>query len=159
MRRSLLLGVSLLLAGSVLGGAASPVAAQQGVSVEVLGQGLPPEANGLQLTLLRATFAPEGQLAPHRHPGALLLYIEAGALEYTMMDGVAEIVRAGTAAGTAPPELLTAGQGTVLNVGDQLLERGVIHAAANSGMEPTVVLISAVLQPGQPVTQLVAGTP
>ena len=85
----------------------------------------------------------------------MLLYIEAGALGYTLLEGTAEIVRAGTAAGTASPEILTAGAETVLGVGDTLLERGVVHAAHAVGPEPAVVFISALLALGQPVTQFV----
>jgi hypothetical protein len=155
MRGARLLAISVVLGlVGALGGSPLSVGAQQGVRVELLGQGTPPEAAGQQLSLIRATFGPGGELRPHRHPGPMLLYIEAGALAYTLMDGSAEIVRAG-APSDAPPEMLAAGQGTVLQLGDQLLERGVVHAAHNEGQEPTVVLISALLAPGQPVTQFV----
>jgi hypothetical protein len=123
--------------------------------VEVLGRGVTPETAGQQLALLRAIFEPGSELRPHRHPGPMLLYIETGALTYSLIEGTAEITRAGAPASGAPPEVLAAGQGTVLDVGDQLLERGVVHAAHNAGGDAAVVLISALLAPGQPVTQFI----
>jgi quercetin dioxygenase-like cupin family protein len=148
----------MLVALAILAGQPLTAGAQEGVSVETLARGMP-DAGGQQLTLMRATFAPEGLLRPHRHPGPMLLYIEQGALGYTLLEGSAEIMRAAAAGSAAPPEILTPGGGTVLHVGDQLLELGVVHAALGVGEEPTVVLISALLTPGQPVTQFVQASP
>ena len=160
MRRIILALIALVSICLALPSAHPPrVAAQEGVSVEVLGRGLPPEASGQQLTLLRATFAPGSLLPMHRHPGPMLLYIESGALGYTLADWTAEIVRAAVAGSNAPPEILSPGQETILQVGDQLLERGVTHAAHNAGSVPAIVLISALLTPGQPVTTLVDAPP
>ena len=156
MRRVVFSIIALVLAG--LGGPL-PASAQEGVSVQVLGRGAPPEAAGQQLSLLRATFQPGSELRPHRHPGPMLLYIETGALTYTLLEGTAEIVRAAAPGTTTPPEMLAAGEGTILHSGDQLLERGVVHAAHNAGSDTTVVLIAALLAPGQPVTQFVETPP
>jgi quercetin dioxygenase-like cupin family protein len=160
MRRVVFAAIALVLAGlGVLHAGPRPAGAQEGVSVQMLGRGEPPEAAGQQLTLLRATFAVGSELRPHRHPGPMLLYIESGALTYTLMEGTAEITRASAPSTGATPEILAAGQGTVLDVGDQLLERGVVHAAHNAGADPAVVLISALLAPGQPVTRFVEPRP
>jgi quercetin dioxygenase-like cupin family protein len=159
MRRVVFTAIALVLAGlGALHTGPLPAGAREGVSVQTLGRGEPPEAAGQQLTLLQATFAPGSELRPHRHPGPMLLYMESGALTYTLMEGTAEITRAGAPA-DASPEMLASGQGTVLDVGDQLLERGVVHAAHNAGGEPAVVLISALLAPGQPITQFVEPRP
>ena len=146
---------SALVGLAVLAGQPLTAGAQEGVSVQVLGGGATPETGGQHLSLLRATFEPGSELRPHRHPGPMLLYIETGALTYTLIEGTAEITRAGAPAGGASPEILAAREGTVLDVGDRLLERGVVHAAHNAGADPAVVLISALLAPGQPVTQFV----
>ena len=111
------------------------------------------------MTLLRATFPPGSELRSHRHPGPMLLYIETGALGYTLLDGTAEVVRAAAAGSAEPPEILIPGADIVLYAGDQLLECRVVHAAHGVGQEPTVVLISALLTPGQPVTQFIEAPP
>ena len=153
--RPLALSLTLVFLG-VFATCPTLVSAQQGVTAEILATGMPAEAGGLQLSLIRITFAPEeGSLAAHRHPGPMLLYIESGELVYTLMDGSAEVVRAAAPGAAATTEELTAGTETRLRAGDRLLERGVLHSAHNAGEEPTVVLISALLTPGQPVTQLV----
>jgi quercetin dioxygenase-like cupin family protein len=143
---------------------ASPLAANQGapaatcvsdVTVTRLGHGQPSAVEGLELTLLRVTFAPGGSIGAHIHPGALTLSIESGALNYIMLDGHAEIQRAPVDGTPVPTEMLAAGQEATLNPGDWLFEESMVHAARNDGSEPAVVLIAGLMRAGEPFTQCV----
>jgi quercetin dioxygenase-like cupin family protein len=125
------------------------------VTVTRLGHGLPSAAEGLELTLLRVTFAPGGSIGAHIHPGALTLSIESGALAYTMLDGHAEVQRAPVEGTPVPTEMLAAGQEAILNPGDWLFEESMVHMARNDGTEPAVVLVSGLMRAGEPFTQCV----
>lgn len=125
------------------------------VTVEKLGHGLPSASEDRELTLLRVTFAPGGSIGAHIHPGSLTLSIEGGALTYTMLDGHAEIQRAEGDGVTFTPEMLDAGQEAILNPGDWLFEESMVHMARNDGAEPAVVLISGLMEAGEPFTQCV----
>ena len=156
--------LALVFAFGLMATWTSPLAARQAapapscisdVTVERLGHGLPSAVDGLELTLLRVTFAPGGSIGAHIHPGSLTLSIESGALTYGMLDGHAEVQRAAVEGTPVPTEMLDAGQETILNPGDWLFEESMIHAARNDGAEPAVVLISGLMEAGQPFTQCV----
>jgi hypothetical protein len=75
---------------------ATPTA--EGVTVEVLGTGLPTAAPDRMLALARVTFAPGFTLQAHTHPGALIGHFEAGAFGFRVLEGEsARVVRAGGA--------------------------------------------------------------
>ena len=123
-----------------------------GVTLELLGSGEPEAAAGNTLSLRRVTFEPGGSLALHSHPGAIVLYVESGALTYSLVEGEAQVQRAAVAGTPGPTETLGPGDETVLNPGDWLFEQAVVHSARNDGGSPTVVLLSALIESGQPFT-------
>ena len=82
---------------------ATPAAAPAGpvgVKVQVMGAGQPASVPGLALSLLRITVAHGGEIPAHRHPGALVLFLEAGTWGYTPLGGTVRPTRA--AVGGAP---------------------------------------------------------
>src|SRR5438270_13265242 len=65
-----------------------------GVTREVLSDGMPAKAPGQQLLLLRYTFEPGAVIPPHTHPGMQTAYVVSGTLGYTVLCGYAQVVRA-----------------------------------------------------------------
>ena len=55
---------------------------------------------------------------------------------------------------------MTKGVTLTLNAGDGFVEPGgMVHTGFNKGSEPTVVLLSGLVDPSQPLVQCVEGTP
>ncbi len=129
--------------------AAAPIV---GVTASLLGAGQPDAAPGHELALRRLVFEPGGSVANHEHPGALVLYIESGALTYAVVEGAVEVQRAAQGGTPGPTEQLGSGDETVLNAGDSLFEQSVVHSARNDGDEPVVVWVSSVIEGGQSFT-------
>jgi quercetin dioxygenase-like cupin family protein len=132
-----------------------------GVTVEPIGQAMPAEAPGQALVVLRITIAPGGGFEPHTHPGTLVVAIESGKFGLTQLDAMPmSIMRAASNGTPAATEQLTAGATAVLNPGDWFVEpKGMLHKMTNAGNTPTVVLVSGVVDPSQPLVQCVSGTP
>lgn len=126
-----------------------------GITLESLGSGQPALTPGYALGLIRLTWEPGATLNTHRHAGASLLYIESGAMTYTLLEGTATVTRAaegpatpGAAAAARP---MSAGEEVVLEAGDTLFEDAdVVHTAQNARDEPTVVLISNLISTAEP---------
>ena len=166
MRRvSVLLPVlALVLAGSVsLGRLSSHVGAQdatpvadgapplQGVTFDILGGGEPTVAPGQTLAFVRMTIEPGGFIGAHGHPGAQIWYVESGAFSTTMLEGTMQITRATVGGTPVPAEQLAAGAETTLAAGDSaFFDADVVHTVRHAGEEPTVVLIPALFETGQP---------
>lgn len=130
------------------------------VSVQVLG--MTPVNDGAQnLVQARVIFAPGGSIATHTHPGTLVLTVESGSFGFTHMgDGEMTVTRAATAASEPATEPLTHGEEIAVNPGDWLVETGMIHTGANLADEPTTVLLTGLIEAGQPLTICVEdGTP
>jgi len=150
----------LIVVGSMAGGRFGAGAQQGtpaagnvvGVTIGLLGAGQPAAAPGHALELRRVVFEPGGSIADHVHPGALVLFVESGALTYAVAEGEVEIQRAAQPGTPGPTERLGAGDETVLNAGDSLFEQSVAHSARNDGDEPAVVLVSSVAETGEPFT-------
>jgi quercetin dioxygenase-like cupin family protein len=124
-----------------------------GLTIEVLGTGLPDAGPGHTLMLVRITFAPDGFVGPHHHPGALVLAVESGELSYTLIAGSAQIVHPAVAGTPGPTEDLAPGVEVTLKAGDALFEQSVQHSARNAGTVPAVVLVSALIETGHPFTE------
>lgn len=162
-RDALLLGGSSLAALLLAAGAqSSPVAAQEATTeaeptFQTLGHGLPTAAPGYELSLVRTTFPTGGSIHAHRHPGAIVLFMESGNLGLTMVDGEAYLTRAGTATPAAEGELLAIGEEVVLNPGDSVFYPGV-HAdqARNAGDGPAVLLLATFYTAGEPGVTFIA---
>jgi len=166
MRRVLILVVLIVvLAGSLvfsrlapgtIAQEATPAAGE--IAVEVLGHGLPQAAPGFDLSLYRVTLEPGAVLPPHTHPGASVVYVEAGTMAFTSLEGEAWLIRAGTtAAPAAQGELLVPDTEVTLSAGDALfLPDAHGDAAHNAGEDPLVVLLANLHTEGEPFVTLMA---
>lgn len=167
MKRSYLLPLTVLVAFLTIA-AFSPTqaVAQEGIAVELpcvtgvtaypIGMAMPDDLDGRVLALERLEIAPGGGFTAHTHPGTLIVSVESGTLDLTQLDHAhMEITRAG---GTS--ETMTQGTPMTLNTGDGFVEpEGMVHTAFNYGDEPTVVLLTGVVDPNLPLVQCVEGTP
>lgn len=131
---------------------AAAAADETGVVRSDLGIAHPATAPGEELGLWHYTIPAGQELAPHTHPGWQLARVTAGELEYSVISGEGELLRAD---GSTEPM----GPGTyVLATGDGVIENPeLVHFGANRGDE-VVTIISATLFPaGEPVATLVEG--
>ena len=132
-----------------------------GVTVMPIGQAMPSDANGQALVMLRLTVAPGGGFEAHTHPGTLVVSIESGTFDLTQLNDMQMDVMRAAADGTpAVSEPMTKGMPVTLDPGDWFVEPGgMVHAAFNNGSEPTVVLLTGLVDPNQPLVQCIDGTP
>jgi quercetin dioxygenase-like cupin family protein len=159
---------ALLVAALAAGTAAaiaqddSPATAEP-ITVQALGAGLPSDAPGKQLLLLRVTILPGAGFPAHVHPGALVIVVESGEFGFTVLEGEADYTPAAVDGTTAATEQLAVGEEIVAHAGDQIFEQaGVIHTAHNVGDSPAVVLVAGLVDPTQPFLQpmdMEMGTP
>ncbi len=168
MQRSLgiapLIAILVLALGVTLGANRALGHAQESTSTpppgaapttEVLGSGLPSDAPGMKLWLLRVTFAPGVAAGAHTHPGATVYHVDSGSLVFTLLEGEATIYRAAadpaTPAASEPAELDTE---IILNAGDYVFYEGdAAQTERNDGDEPAVVLISNLRGEDEPARQ------
>jgi quercetin dioxygenase-like cupin family protein len=152
-------------AESALFQAASPATEATPATVrEVLATGQPPAAPRQTLGLVRYTIPPGTTLAVHVHPGMQIAWVLSGELTYHVLKGEVQIGRAANASEGQPgsPEILAAGESTVLMPGDWVAEvPGAVHFGENLGSEPLVLWAATLLETGQPPAIPVneAGTP
>ncbi len=116
--------------------------------------GATPVGDGSQtLVLARVIFGPGGSLGAHTHPGTLVAVVESGSFGFTLLeDADMSITRAATADTEASQEPLTVGEEATLAPGDGFVEVGMIHSAQNLADEQTTVLLSGLIESGQPLT-------
>lgn len=129
-----------------------------GISFTMLGAGMPQTAKGQALVQLDLYFAPGGELKAHTHPGALVVNVESGTLGFTMIDmqqGQMQVYRKGETK-PVPESELKASQEITLHAGDWFVEEGMVHSARNLGDSPVKVLISGLIQAGQPLVKCAA---
>ncbi|MGH2532732.1 MAG: hypothetical protein ACRDJW_10555 [Thermomicrobiales bacterium] len=130
------------------------------VSAQVLGSTPAPNAEGQVLVLARVILAPGGSIGAHTHPGTLIVSVESGTFELTLLDhGEMAVMRSGAAGTPAASEPITHGQEVELAPGDWFVEVGMIHSSRAIGDEPAVVVLTGLIVAGQPLTQCVEGTP
>jgi quercetin dioxygenase-like cupin family protein len=169
-RRSALVGLGAAGLGLALGPTARPVSAQEptptptyavGVTAEILSRKEADVAPGYYLQVVRITFAPNAIVTPHTHPGDTVTYQASGSHAFTVLDGEAHLVRAGT----ATPETGPAGEVMELHTeytiapGDALsFNAQTVHTARNPTGEPAVLLEAQLREVGMPLTHFM-GTP
>ncbi len=132
---------------------AAPTAAV-GVTAQLLGSGQPASAPGLELTLRRITLAPGGAIPAHSHPGALVIFVEAGAFGYTALGGTVELTRAAVAGTPTPAEAMPTGTEVILNPGDRLFVEDPQDDVRNAGQDDVVLLVAGLTRIGEPFTTL-----
>ena len=126
------------------------------VSAQVLGGAEPAAAEGQAMVLARLIFAPGGSIGAHTHPGTLVVTVESGTLGFTLLhEGEMSIIRAGSDGTPAAYEPLVTGEEVELSPGDGFIEIGMVHSARSIGDEPAVVLVSGLIEVGQPLTECV----
>jgi quercetin dioxygenase-like cupin family protein len=142
-------------AGAAGGGKDAPPEATR----EILVQTQPAQAPGYELYLYRVTVPPGATIAPHTHPGTQAASIQRGVLTYTLISGSADVTRAQADGqpGTAPETV--SGPTTVkLRRNDSVVENPqLVHEAANRGKQPVVILLSALLTAGAPLSEPATG--
>jgi hypothetical protein len=151
------------VAFAAVGGAAPPapqpvtLPCATDMSIQVLGNAQPANAEGQNLVLVRAHFGVGGGIGPHTHPGTLVVAVESGQFGFTLEDEAMEmpIMRSGDAGTPAVPEMATAGEEVVLQPGDWFVETGMAHSARVVGEEPVTVTFTGLVEAGQPVTACV----
>ena len=153
-----LVPIVLILGALVL---SSPVAASQstpaaapvcmvGVEIQPLGMGMPRDSEGRALVVARLTIAPDGGFDVHTHPGMLTVFVDSGSLEFTQIDDGHMMLN--RADGSTEP--LVPDEAIVLNTGDWLAEdEGMVHMAWNRSDEPTIVILSGLVDPTLPLVQ------
>ena len=155
------------LAALLLAAGARPAAAQDatpaaptgavGVAMQAMGGGSPASAPGLELTLRRTTLAPGGRLPAHSHPGALVIFLEAGAFGYTALGGTVQLTRAAASGTPAPAEDMPIGTEVILNAGDRLFVEDPQDDIRNAGQDDVVLLVAGLTRIGEPFTSFMAG--
>ncbi len=144
--------------GAVAASPATAVATAEPIVIENLGSGMPSGTPGKAILLLRITLQPGAAFPAHVHPGALVIAVQSGDFAFTVLTGQADATR-GVASGTPEAtETLAAGQEVVFHAGDEIFEQeGVVHTARNSGADPAVVIVAALVDPTQPFLQPAMG--
>jgi quercetin dioxygenase-like cupin family protein len=169
-RRTALCGLGGLAAVLAVAGRNRSAAAQEtaptptyavGVTAEVLSRKEADAAPGYSLQVVRITFAPEAIVAPHTHPGDTVTYQLSGSHAFTVLEGEAQLVRAGTATPAAGPagEAMELNREYTIAPGDALsFNAGTAHTARNPTGEPAVLLEAQLREVGMPLTHFM-GTP
>jgi mannose-6-phosphate isomerase-like protein (cupin superfamily) len=136
-------------AGHSLGAAAQ---SGQAPTREALAQVVNPRgAPGRTLGLSRVTIPARTALAPHRHPGDQIAYIERGTLTYTVRTGVVRIYRGAADASPRLVDTIRAGETGRVDAGEWVVERqGDVHFGANRGRRPVVILLATLFTTGSP---------
>ena len=123
-----------------------------GVTPNIMGVGQPASAPGLELSLRRITIAPGGGIPPHSHPGALVIFVEAGTWGYTALGGTVQLTRA-AGEGTPPAvEDMPMGTEVILNPGDWLFVEDPEDDIRNAGEDDVVLLVAGLTRIGEPFT-------
>jgi quercetin dioxygenase-like cupin family protein len=113
----------------------------------------PPGARGRTLGLSRVTIPARTTLAPHRHPGDQIAYIERGTLTYTVRTGVVRIYRGAADASPRLVGTVRAGETRRVRAGEWVVERqGDVHFGANRGRRPVVILLATLFTTGSPAS-------
>ena len=129
------------------------------VTREILGQTAPEQASGHELYLVRVTVPAGAQLAPHTHPGTQIARIERGTLTYTIISGTATVVRGGDDGEPGEREEVSGGTTVKLRKGDTVIEsEGMVHEAANRGERKVIIVLTALLTEGAPLSEPVEDT-
>jgi quercetin dioxygenase-like cupin family protein len=124
-----------------------------GVHLQFLIEGQPEAASDQSLVIYRVILD-GGEIPSHTHPGATVLTVESGVLSWTLQAGTATVIRPG-----AEPEQVTEpGTEVILNPGEGMwYNADVVHTARNAEAVPASVLVSSLLEIGQPVFTLTEG--
>ncbi|MEG3437324.1 cupin domain-containing protein [Pannus brasiliensis CCIBt3594] len=125
---------------------------RRSVTREVLASGLPGDATGKILELVRYTIPPRAKLPAHIHPGMQIERVESGTLTYTVVKGKAFVKRS-----NGPEEAIEEGKTILLNPGDSLTEpAGMVHYGENATDFPVILLGASLFDTDKPKAILLA---
>ena len=129
------------------------------VTAEILGRIEPPGAPGSILQLVRVTFAPEAVVAAHRHSGGTVTTQLSGSHAFTVLEGNARLIRAGTAtpaAGAEAGEPMELGHEYMIAPGDVMVfDEMVVHTAHNPTTDPAVLMEAQLRASDRPLTEFI----
>jgi mannose-6-phosphate isomerase-like protein (cupin superfamily) len=143
---------------SPMAGIADMPAGSVGLTPKVLARVEPATAAGQELQLVRVDVAPGATVAPHTHPGTIALCLESGSFDFGIVEGMATVTRAATAATPEAAEQLADAE-TVLAPGDCVTfdASTTVHTLHNTG-GPAVIWQAHLYALGEPATTFL-GTP
>jgi hypothetical protein len=119
---------------------------------QVLGKS-PVDDGSQTLVQARVIFAPGGSIGMHTHPGTLVMTVESGVFGFTHMgDGDMTLNRVVTSETEASTVAMPHGEEIAINPGDWFVETGMVHTGVNLSDGETTVLISGLIETGQPLT-------
>jgi mannose-6-phosphate isomerase-like protein (cupin superfamily) len=129
-----------------------------GLTPKVLARVEPATASGQELQLVRVEVAPGATVAPHTHPGTIALCLESGSFDFGIVEGMATVTRADSAATPEAAEQLADAE-TKLEPGDCVTfdASTTVHTLHNSG-GPAVIWQAHLYALGDPATTFL-GTP
>lgn len=110
---------------------------QPTIARAVLGQGASAIAPDRVLLLQQRTFPAGSDSGAHPAPGPTVLFVDAGAVQFSVDPGTALLSRGGASSS----EPIAAGTAAELNQGDAVFyDAGVVHGVANPGLDPAMTL-------------------
>ncbi len=128
-----------------------------GTTTQPMGAGQPAAASGLELSLRRITIAPGGRIPAHSHPGALVIFVEAGSFGYTALGGTIQLTRAAAGGTPSPAEAMPIGTEVILTAGDSLFVEDPQDDIRNAGDDDVVLLVAGLTRAGEPFTTFMTG--
>ena len=130
-----------------------------GVTAEILGRIEPPAAPGYALQLVRVSFAPDAVVAAHRHSGGTVTTQISGSHAFTVLEGSARLIRAGSATPTTDADVgepMELGQEYTVAPGDVMIfDEMVVHTAHNPTTEPAVLMEAQLRASDRPLTEFI----
>ncbi len=164
MRKMLIPAVVLLafagsvpvLIGQINAQEASPTSiASVGVSAVLMGSTETDGAPGYTMYLQELTFEPGANIPRHTHSGTVLVWVDTGALTFTVYAGELVVTRApvGDAAGVV--ETFGAGEVAVLEPGDSSSEQGGEYMVDNATDGTTITRVATLGKTGAPFLDFV----
>jgi hypothetical protein len=124
-----------------------------GVTAEVLAAAPSAAAPDKTVYIAYFTFNAGAEIFPHSHPGTTVLGVRSGTFGWTLVAGVAHVIRGAGSGATGPIEDITVpGTDVILEPGDEIYyESDVIHTARGAGDTPAIVLGTLILDTGAPL--------
>jgi quercetin dioxygenase-like cupin family protein len=121
----------------VAGAATTQPTQATAIAKKILGQGASAVAPDRVLLLQERTFAPGSDSGAHPAPGPTVLYVNSGAVEFSVDKGAALVTRQGA----SNEETVSAGDQVDLGQGDAVFyDAGVVHDVANPNAAAAVTL-------------------
>lgn len=147
--------VALAAAGAGGYALANGETAEEPVVRDALAQSKHPRgAKGRWLALSRVVVKPGAELAPHRHQGTQVAFIQRGTLTYSVIKGRVKVRKGAYDERPRLVREIKAGQTGRIRAGQWIVEQPFDHHfAANKGDERVVILIATLLKRGAPPSQ------